>query len=74
MLITQDLHEYLARAADGYETDCPPDIDVVWHAALESPEAYEAYCLENFGVVIDYVVDSPGKCYAKAHCRAHIRR
>lgn len=63
MNMTAELAAYLARAAAGDESDCPPEIDETWHACLAYPQAYEGYCLDTFGVVIDHVIDDAGKCY-----------
>jgi hypothetical protein len=74
MVITPELFTYLSRAAHGDESECPPAIDADWHAALAYPQAYDKYCLENFGVVIEHLTNRPGLCKAKAHCRAVVRR
>jgi hypothetical protein len=74
MVITKDLFEFLARAAQGDESECPPAIDADWHAALAYPQAYVKYCLENFGVVIEHITNRPGLCKAKVPCRAGVRR
>lgn len=73
MEMTTELFAYLSRAAQGDESECPPEIDVIWHEALAYPQAYDAYCLHHFGVLIDHVTDSPGLCKAQAHCRAVVR-
>ena len=76
MVIIAELHAYLARAAEGDASECPPEIDVIWHAALAYPQAYQEYCLQNYGVIIDHITTRPGECHAKiqGHCRARIRR
>jgi hypothetical protein len=68
MKMTRELFEYLALAAQGDESECPPDIDVIWHQALAYHQAYKDYCLENFGVLIEHVASSPGPCQLLSFC------
>jgi hypothetical protein len=68
MELPAELVEYLTHAAHGEESDCPPDVDVYWHACLANPQEYEAWCLEFFGVVLEHVVDKPGECHARRRC------
>jgi hypothetical protein len=76
MVVTRDLFEFLARAAQGDESECPPHIDVDWHACLEHPQEYQAFCLNSFGVILEHVVNTPAPCRAKIQgpCHARIRR
>jgi hypothetical protein len=67
MQITKELSAYLSRAAQGDESECPPDVDAVWHACLAYPQAYEEYCLKTFGVIIDHVTDRPAPCRGRIH-------
>jgi hypothetical protein len=76
MEMTAELFEYLAQAAAGVESECPPAIDAEWHAWLAHPEAYATYCRTRLGVLIEHVVGPPAPCKAKIHglCKARIRR
>ena len=73
MIMSPELFQYLARAAQGDDSECPPEIDAVWHACLAYPQTYEAYCLEHFGVVIDHISSRPDECHSLGPCRARIR-
>jgi hypothetical protein len=73
MEMTRELFDYLARAAQGDESECPPAIDVVWHACLAQPQAYEAMCLETFGAVVEHVVNRPGERHANIQGPCHAR-
>ena len=74
MQITQELFEYLSRAAGGDESDCPPEIDAEWHACLARPKAYAAFCRTNFGSEIEHVVGPPGQSHDKipGPCKARV--
>ena len=74
MELTRELIAYLANAAQGDQSDCPPEIDVQWHACLAHPQEYEDFCLKTFGCVIDHIAHRPGRCYARTRCRAQVRR
>ena len=76
MEMTRELYAYLARAAQGDESDCPPEIDVYWHGCLAQPQEYKEFCLRHFGAVIEHVTNKPGPCHAKIQglCRAKIRQ
>lgn len=60
------LSEFLRRAASGDDSPCPAVLDALWHRWVAFPKAYEAFCLRNFGVVIEHVVSAHARCYGRA--------
>ena len=59
----RELVEFLGRAAAGDESNCPSELDPLWHRWLAFPNAYRAFCVRRFGTVVEHVIDEAGKCY-----------
>jgi hypothetical protein len=74
MKMTPELLDYLTRAADGDESECPPDVDEVWHACLAHHQEYEEFCRKSFGLLVEHVVNKPRECHARRLCLASMRQ
>lgn len=61
----KELVAYLGRAAAGDENNCPAELDPLWHRWLVYRQAYAAFCMRRFGVVIEHVIDDDSRCYGQ---------
>ena len=57
-----ELVQFLSRAAAGDESTCPPELDALWHRWLVIPKAYNSFCSEPFGVLVEHVAGDGAPC------------